>query len=167
MLLEKILNQGYFTGGFARDYLFLNEFYKDIDFRLYDINTFDFKGWSINPYTRSNRINEIKFECQTLDPVIDLSCNLFSFSKHGIFVRSNNNDIDYDKAWDLLLEKKFMFLNPKEIHRRIDMVKRGWILDGINFRQRKEWTSEIYDGTWKHHNDIVFKRYRNVVNSFL
>lgn len=167
MLLEKIFNQGYFTGGFVRDYLFLNESFKDIDFRLYDLNSLDFKDWNVNLYTRSKIIQNIKFECQTLDPIIDVSCNLFSFNKNGIFVRSNNNEVDYDKAWDLLLRKEFIFLNSSEIHRRIKMINNGWKLNSINFKKRTGLTGEIYDGKWKNYNSIVFKRYLKLSDKFI
>ena len=133
---------GCFCGGFVRDYLIRGESFNDIDFC--------FAGKWPNPYahwplirtelgreTAETHIDGIKYHCVNLE-AIDLTCNLFCFDGFRVYPRPcfqyRDKPVDYFKAWEMLLEKKFVMQIPaiKNLKLRAKLTKRGWIDCGID-----------------------------------
>ena len=133
---------GYFCGGFVRDYLIRGESFNDIDFC--------FAGKWPNPYaswpliraqlgreTAEAHIDGMKYHCVNLE-AIDLTCNLFCFDGLKVYPRAcfqyRDRPVDYFKAWEMLLEKKFIMQVPaiKNVKLRAKLTKRGWMDCGID-----------------------------------
>ena len=141
-LNDIIKSGGYFCGGFVRDYLIRGESFSDIDFC--------FAGKWPNPYaywplirteirreTAETHIDGMKYHCVNLE-AIDLTCNLFCFDGFKVYPRPcfqyRDKPVDYFKAWEMLLEKKFVMQIPaiKNLKLRAKLTKRGWIDCGID-----------------------------------
>ena len=125
-----------------RDYLIRGECFNDIDFCFDGEWPYPYSSWTLirslkGRETAENIIGGIKYHCVNLEK-IDLTCNLFCFNGHKVYPREcfqyRDKQIDYIKAWEMILEKKFVMQVPaiKNVQLRAKLKKRGWIDCGID-----------------------------------
>lgn len=132
-LLGDILTKGgVFCGGFVRDYLIRGEPFNDIDFFFPDEWPEPYCSWH---YMRDipgkevveNYADGMKYNCLKVEP-LELSCNVFCFDGKNIFPRACYKPMDYVKAWELLLQKKYIMQVPgtKNVRLQEKIKKKGW-----------------------------------------
>ena len=68
----------------------------------------------------------------------DLTCNIFSFNGRELVARPTHNCYSYFKSWELLLKKRFVFTNKKEIRIKLKMLAKGWTQETHDFRRQTE-----------------------------
>lgn len=172
-VISKILNSnGFFTGGFVRDYLIRGEKFSDIDYAFYDslsVNHLDKlikiegKGQiDLAHLEQRDWINGLFFHyCPTIY-YYDLSCNLFGFDKKGFFPLPSFHKFNLNKAWDLILNKKFYKLCDGKL--TIDkMLNLGWEMeDEINDKQ-KQIIHHQRDGIWNDYNEKAMERLNELI----
>jgi hypothetical protein len=132
-LLNDIISKGgIFCGGFVRDYLICGKTFSDIDFFFPGEWPEPYKSWHYirafkNQEVVENRIDGIKYHCLKVEP-LELSCNVFCFDGKNIFPRACYKPMDYLRAWELLLDKKFIMQVPgmKNIRLEYKLNKKGW-----------------------------------------
>ena len=133
---------GYFCGGFVRDYLIRGESFNDIDFCFNGLWPNPYASWplirtEVGRETAEAHIDGMKYHCVNLE-AIDLTCNLFCFDGLKVYPRTcfqyRDRPVDYLKAWEMLLKKKFVMQVPaiKNVKLRAKLTKRGWIDCGID-----------------------------------
>ena len=141
-MLNNILDSGgLLCGGFVRDRLILGEKPNDIDFYFNGKTPQPFQSWDSNGAAKEKIFMGTKYHC--IEPVklsenTDLTCNIFSFNGRELVARPTHNCYSYFKSWELLLKKRFVFTNKKEIRIKLKMLAKGWTQETHDFRRQTE-----------------------------
>jgi len=167
-VVSKILNsKGFFIGGFVRDYLIRGEKFSDIDYNFHDNacmrpteKTILLRGKgdvNLADLEQKDYLEGLLFHYCPRSYYYDLSCNLFGFDEDGFFPLPSYHKFDLEKAWELILEKKFYKLcNGKLTINK--MLSAKWEFIGeINDRQ-SQIISHQRDGVWTKYNDKAMER---------
>jgi hypothetical protein len=125
---------GLFCGGFVRDYLIRGEQFNDLDFYFPKEIPEPYASWPFIGGAKTKFFEGTKFHCG-ISPY-DLTCNVFSFDGEKIVARPTYMTASYAAAWRMILEKRFIFTNLADIIAREKMKRRGWIMEGIDFKRR-------------------------------
>jgi hypothetical protein len=127
---------GLFCGGFVRDYLIRGEQFNDLDFYFPKEIPEPYASWPFIGGAKTKFFEGTKFHCG-ISPY-DLTCNVFSFDGEKIVARPTYMTASYAAAWRMILEKRFIFTNLADIIAREKMKRRGWIMEGIDFKRRTD-----------------------------
>jgi hypothetical protein len=127
---------GLFCGGFVRDYLIRGEQFNDLDFYFPKEIPEPYASWPFIGGAKTKFFEGTKFHCG-ISPY-DLTCNVFSFDGEKIVARPTYMTASYAAAWRMILEKRFIFTNLADIIAREKMKRRGWIMEGIDFKRRPD-----------------------------
>jgi len=132
LLNDVLVKGGFFCGGFVRDYLIRGEPFNDIDFFFPGEWPEPYRSWHYRRDIPGKEVVEnyadgIKYNCIKIEP-LEFSCNVFCFDGKNIFPRACCKPMDYVKAWELLLQKKYVMQVPgiKNVVFEVKIKKRGW-----------------------------------------
>jgi hypothetical protein len=160
-MIEKIYqSNGIFTGGIVRDYLLLGECFNDVDFYFNQQPEWILQ-WSNNRQKFWLTKNCVVYHCQKSPFNWDLSCNLFNFSKErGIFAKPSIHKFDYEKAFEMLLHKRFSLLHLVAMNLKLKMIGRGWIAEPSFYETQEEQAPE--HGSWEKYSDLARERIKEL-----
>jgi hypothetical protein len=156
MIKQIYESNGTFTGGIVRDYLLLGEMFNDVDFYfntepkwIYEWANNHQKFWMVKDC--------VTYHCQKVPFNWDLSCNLFNFSKErGIFAKPSIHKFNYEVAFEMLLNKRFVLLHKFAINLKFKMIARGWVAEPSFYETQEEQAPK--HGSWEQYSEIASER---------
>lgn len=173
--ISKILEQdGFFFGGFVRDFLIRGEKFSDIDYCFSNSSYLELMNAYILDSNFNNKIDLANLmEISYIDglnfhysPVrgyyYDLSCNLFGFDKNGFFPLPSFHSFDLNKAWELLINKKFFKLCDGRLTIK-KMIRNGWECVGEIDDMQDQIICHNKNGIWNSYNNIAIQRLNELI----
>ena len=172
-VISKILNtNGFFSGGFVRDFLIRGEKFSDIDYAFHDsisanhldkIINLEGKGQvDLGFLEQKDWLDGLPFHYCPRIYYYDLSCNLFGFDKNGFFPLPSFHTFDLNKAWELILNKKFYKLCNGRLTIN-KMLNLGWNIEGEINDKQDQIIEHDRNGIWNNYNQIATKRLNELI----
>lgn len=173
-VISKILNSnGFFTGGFVRDYLIRGEKFSDIDYAFHDslsanhldkiINIEGVGEIDLGHLEQRDWIKGLFFHYCPRIYYYDLSCNLFGFDKNGFFPLPSFHTFSLNKSWELILEKKFYKLCDGKLTTN-KMLNLGWEMNGDIEDKQEQIIHHNRKGIWNDYNKIAINRLNELIH---
>lgn len=172
-VISKILDtNGFFSGGFVRDFLIRGERFSDIDYAFHDSISANHLDKIINIPGRGEVDLGFLEEKDWFEGLLfhycpriyyyDLSCNLFGFDKNGFFPLPSFHTFDLNKAWELILDKKFYKLSDGRLTIN-KMLNLGWKIEGDISDKQNQIIEHDRIGVWNNHNQIARERLNELI----
>ena len=167
-----LIVKGFFLGGFVRDFLIRGEKFQDIDYSFhypFALSDSDATILNQNEIIRlddseesKRRINGLYFHYCPTSYYYDLSCNLFGFDKDGFFPLPSYHLFDLNKAWELILDKKFYKLCDGKLTTQ-KMLRQNWEMVGEIQDKENQIIHHDRNGIWNDYNKIAKQRLNELV----
>jgi len=173
-VIYKILNtDGFLSGGFVRDFLIRGEKFSDVDYGFHNsfsennmrrtINIIGKGEVNLNFLEQKDWLDGLLFHYCPRTYYYDLSCNLFGFDKNGFFPFPSFHTFDLNKAWELILNKKFYKLCDGKLTTN-KMLNLGWKMeDEINDKENQI-IKHPRNGIWNNYDKIAMQRLNELIH---
>jgi hypothetical protein len=172
-VISKILNtNGFFSGGFVRDFLIRGEKFSDIDYSFYNSYSINSLNKTVNilgkgqvdlsSLEQKDWLDGLLFHYYQRPYYYDLSCNFFGFDKDGFFPLPSFHTFDLNKAWELILNKKFYKLCDGKLT-TIKMLNLGWEMEGEIYDKEDQIIKHPKNGIWDNYNEMATKRLNELI----
>lgn len=158
-IINEILHRGgHLVGGFVRDYLIRGEKFSDIDFVL---PQHEVLGISLSKQSQTHAefiIDNTRFHWQYKAFEVDLSCNFFHYSLHGLLAKPTKINYSYERSFELIKDKGFVYFAQSCIPIRRRMILKGWVMVDSLHKQIRTTLHAPKHGTWEDLNHISQQR---------